>query len=223
MGLSLASSLKTGNPALDMLISGMVCFLVPMVIADGRDILSRLFHALRQWLRRTDKKRVYREIQTKSTRSMYGYLTNEDKNHLLQKAILFYIQQFKERWSVEAQTAQLSLMETDQDFSDDSDSDDEDGPRNTDSDSDDDTPKKAKRTGQLSYMEKQLRELSLVTSPTDGQDVEVVDGIWFRRNGEDEGDGNGDSGSGGGGQRELVELQQEQAQDGDDHPVDSGG
>eukprot|EP00301_Raphidiophrys_heterophryoidea_P000353 c10177_g1_i1.p1 GENE.c10177_g1_i1~~c10177_g1_i1.p1 ORF type:complete len:585 (+),score=155.26 c10177_g1_i1:153-1907(+) len=169
--LGLTNALRTGNVAVDMLLSTVMCMLIPIIVNHAFGFLKSV--ALQLWgmmlsARNVDK--ICRHITTSRFRDQYGSWNNEDKNHILEKAILLFIQnKSSKKWVSVNEEAVLTLLDTERDnFSDTSD------------DEDDVDADKPKRT--LTYLERQIRRLTLTLMPKDEDEIEVEPGLWFSLN-----------------------------------------
>lgn len=161
LSIGAANALRTGNIALDMALSSLICLLIPFVFnfltTNGKDFFIQIY----KYLTSKGSGMVERHISTSEFRGHYGDLRNDDRNHILHKAILLFIKSRGTNWLEDNMRADVTLLDTQKD-SDSEDSDDEE-----------ERP--------LSYMERQLRRLQITSMPLDEDQVEVEPGLFFRR------------------------------------------
>eukprot|EP00299_Pterocystis_sp_00344_P011202 c5180_g1_i1.p1 GENE.c5180_g1_i1~~c5180_g1_i1.p1 ORF type:complete len:583 (+),score=136.36 c5180_g1_i1:54-1751(+) len=165
ISLGLSNALRTGNVALDMALSTLICVVVPCLLTSiftySKDWLLRLYNHF--FLAKSD--RVTREVVTKSFRSTWGEMMSEDKNHILIKAILMHVKDSRPEWLTNVDDGKITLLDTQ--FNEDEQYQDEDD------------ESEESRSANLSYMERQLRALKLTSMPRDGVEVEVEKNLFL--------------------------------------------
>lgn len=180
VSLSLSNSLRSGNVALDMVISALICLVIPLIFQHGLHFLKRIVDTIYSALFAPKAPAgVSRCIVTKSFRNTWGHLHNEDKNHILHKAILMYVKTAHSKWLETLDAAKVTLLETSEGCW--SDEEDEDESAN------------------LSHAERQLKRLQLTTMPRDSRFIDIEPGLQLSVNegeeeeDEDEGNNNGNN------------------------------
>jgi chaperone BCS1 len=165
VSLGLSNTFRTGNMAVDMVISTLICLAIPLIFNNAYTTISQAFIKFYTWITTRNNQRVKRDIVSTAFRCDWGSMSNDDQNHILHKAILMHIKETKKTWLNEVEHAKVNLLDTQIDYDSDNE-EDGDGPSG----------------GSLSYMERQLKSLKLASSPIDNVEVELEPGLFFAMN-----------------------------------------
>ena len=150
----LVSAMRTGNLVVDVFVSTVICLTIPLIMGNGPRIVVEFFKSL---FAKASKDLVERQIVAVENRNVYGDTHNQDKNHILQKAIVLHAFGDESKWSKTNPKAAMKLVDP--------------GIRHVVDEEDEEQS--------LATLQRQLANLALTTVPQDNDRVEIEPGLFF--------------------------------------------
>ena len=111
LSLGFTNALRTGNVSLDMVMSSIICIMIPLIVTSISKYGDNIVNIISNYLKRKpNKHNVTKIITSHKTRSKHGWYVHENENYVLQKALLLYMKTIWDGYNIPI--SNVSLVQT---------------------------------------------------------------------------------------------------------------